>query len=227
MTPNLPLSPSRVSLMLRRSIAMAGALVIALAAQAQAITIGDQFVFTADELLRNGLPHPVPGVATALVTLGARNGSSDLFAVNGFVLDVTLLSKTDCLTCSVSNLSLSGLQFDSATLGLTGAVTGQFPGSHGGTHYLEPYPLTPVPLLFLGQNGGLFFADIAAGLSTGQWNILDLHVGAGGGTDIRTASGTYAPLRPAVPEPSSLSLLGSGLAGLGGAALRWRPKKVA
>lgn len=92
------------------------------------------------------------------------------------------MSGTDCFTCLVTGLTQS-LTFNSATLGLLGEVTGTFTGQNGGTHSFD-----------------LTIADIVSG--TGTWLYVDHHVGAGGGTDDRTGSGTYVALAPVVVVPS-------------------------
>jgi len=211
----------RVSASICRAITLAAGLLLAAGGQAHAVSSGSQFLFTADQTM----PSAVPAIATALVTLGAPDSlNPGFFTVTGFDLSIQTLTGGDCLIpCRLPNPTLTGLEFDSATLGLNGVVTGSFPGKNGGTHYWEPYPLTPVPPLFVDKNGGLFFTDIVPGsTSTGQWNVTDLHVGSGGGTDIRTASGTYNPLT-AVAEPSSVILLGLGLAVMARRATRAGP----
>lgn len=67
---------AQASSLMRRAIAIAGGLVFVLAAHAQAVSMGDQFTFVADETN----PVNVPGIATAVVTLGGDLGGG-LFSV--------------------------------------------------------------------------------------------------------------------------------------------------
>ena len=183
--------------MVLRAIALAGALGLAVAAQAQAVMMGDRLAFVANETF----PASVSGVATAIVTVGAATATPGLFSVAAFDLNVATLSGgADCFVpCVLTNPNLSSLVVNSAALGVRGDLTGTFSGAHGGTHSI----------------------DLALMDTPHTWTFTDNHTGAGGTMDIRTAAGTYA--LTAIPEPSSLLLLGSGLVAL--ARSTWRTRR--
>src|SRR2546428_2054223 len=169
-------------------------------ASAISVVPNETFTFVADRQT----PTVVPNVATAFVTIGSETSvNSGLFTVTNFVLDITN-HNNDCLTCTMTGLTIN-MTLNAATLGLSGTLTGSFLGMNGGTHFWNPLTIN----------------DIPTGSATGTWSLIDDHIGANGQPDVRTSSGTYAPLTP-VPEPSSLLLLVSGLAGLSGIGWRWR-----
>ena len=124
----------RLPSVIRLAIVMTAGLVIALAGQANAATMGDHFTVIFTETLPN------PGaVASADITLGPPAGS--LFSISGF----TAISGTGvCITCGLTSEVLTAVFFDGTTLGLTGDLTGTFLGQNGGRHSFD-LALTNLP----------------------------------------------------------------------------------
>ncbi len=145
---------------------------------------GDQFIL--DWLATVGPSAGASG--TADVTIGAPE-ANPFFAIAGF--DVTAAGF--CGVCTPLTEDLSGAQFDSATFGVLGTITGSFIGQGGGgTHTFV-----------------LTLNDIVGGLGT--FTFSDTIVGDG--TIVN--SGTYAPLIASVDEPSEMLLFAIGIVGLG------------
>jgi hypothetical protein len=117
----------RLPSVIRLAIVMTAGLVMALAGQANAVTMGDHFTLIFTETLPN------PGaVASADITLGPPAGP--LFSISGF----TAISGTGvCITCGLTSEVLTAVFFDGATLGLTGDLTGTFLGQNGGRHSFD------------------------------------------------------------------------------------------
>ena len=132
---------------------VAAALLLMFAIQAQATVMpGDQF--TLDWLATVGPNAGASG--TADVTIGNPE-TAPFFGIASF--DVTAAGF--CGVCTPVTEDLSNAQFDSATFGVLGTITGSFQGQFGGTHAF---------LLTLGNiqgGGGTFrFSDTIVGDGT-------------------------------------------------------------
>jgi PEP-CTERM motif-containing protein len=134
---------------------------------------------------------------------GVPGSASGLFTVGAAtepgLFGVTNFTVTLNSTCSscVVPLESSGLSFNSETGGLTGLAVGAHTGSGGSTH---------IDVLTLGA----------------AWSLIDIELPS---FAAQNSSGTYAV--SAVPEPSTLFLLGFGFVAIGGVALRSRRKRSA
>jgi hypothetical protein len=188
-------SPSRLSGLARCAITIAGGLLLAFAMQAHAaIMAGDQFIF--NFIVTAG---PATGLTGSVdVTLGAAQ-ADPYFAIAGF--DVTQAGGF-CGVCTPLTEDLSHAQFDSATFGLLGEITGTFIGSGGNnTHSFD-----------------LVLTDIVNGTGTFTFTNTKLVEPP----QVEVDSGTYTPLVPAVDEPSEMVLLALGLVSLAASRRRKR-----
>jgi hypothetical protein len=175
---------SRLSRSALRAFTTACGLLLALAMQAHAaVMLGDHFVFN---WIATGGPD-TGATGSINVTIGAAQ-ANPFFGIASF--DVTVGGF--CGVCSPLTEDLSATQFDSATFGLLGDITGSFLGQGGGTHTFD-----------------LLLNDIVGGLGTFTFSdtrVID--------NTIRVNSGTYTPLVASVDEPSAMFLLALGLAGI-------------
>jgi hypothetical protein len=153
-----------------------------------AVMPGDRFIFN---WIATGGPNT--GVTgSANVTIGAAE-ANPFFGIAGF--DVT--AGGFCGVCSPLTEDLSAAQFDSATFGLLGDITGSFLGGGGGLHTFD-----------------LILTDIVSG--TGTFAFTDTRVGEGSVTN----TGTFTPLVASVDEPSAMFLFALALAGILGSRRR-------
>lgn len=173
-----------------RAIAAAAALMLAFAMQAHASVMpGDHFTF--DWLATAGPDAGASGSAD--VTIGAAQ-ASPFFGIASF--DVT--AGGFCGVCTPLTEDLTGVQFDSATFGVLGTITGSFLGQGGGTHTFN---------LALGDVGG----------GAGTFTFSDTKSADG---SVAVNSGTYTPLVASVDEPSEMLLFAIGLVGLAATSRR-------
>ena len=179
--PSIFLSLSRLA---PRAVMAAAGLLLAFAMQAQATVMqGDRLTF--DWLATLGPDAGANG--TADVTVGAPQ-AGPYFGIASF--DVTAAGF--CGVCTPLTEDLGGAQFDSATSGLLGTITGSFLGQGGATHTFS-----------------LVLGDVAGG--GGTFTFSNKKVGDGTVVD----SGIYSPLVAPVDEPHEMLLLAIGLAGVG------------
>jgi len=167
-----------------RALAIASVLVLSIGARAHATTTGDQFIVIFTEI------SPTPGLlATADITLGPPAAPPGFFSLSGFS---AISGAGVCFTCGLLTENLSAVSFNSGTFGLTGDVTGSFLGGAGGLHTFD-LALTDLP--------------------GGTWLFTNNHLDAiPPFTDFD--SGTYSTEVAPTPEPATLVLCGSTLAGL-------------
>jgi len=178
-------SPSRLSRLARCAITTAGGLLLAFAMQAHAAVIpGDHFIFNWTETAGSA----VGLTGSVNLTVGAAQ-AGPYFGIAGF--DVTQAGGF-CSVCTPQAEVLSAAQFDSATFGLLGHITGSFVGQGGGTHTFD-----------------LALVDIVG--VTGTWTFTNTLLID---NSVDVANGTYTPLIASVDEPSAMLLLALGLAGL-------------
>ena len=168
-----------------RAVAIASLLAASMISSAQATTLGDEFTVLFTET------SPIPGLmATANLTLGPPTAPAGFFTLSSLTV---ITGAGVCLTCGLLTENLSAVSFDSGTLGLQGDVTGSFRGGGGGLHTFD-LTLTDLP--------------------GGTWLFADTHLAAMPPfTDF--TSGTYTTELAPVPEPATLLLLRTTLAGLG------------
>jgi hypothetical protein len=175
-----------------RALAVACGLLLWVVMQAHAAVMpGDKFTF--DWLATVGPNAGATGSAD--VTIGAAQ-ASPFFGIA--TLDVTAAGF--CGVCTPQLENLGGAQFDSATFGLLGHVTGSFLGQGGGTHTFD-----------------LLLNDIVGGVGT--FTFTDTRVID---NNIVVNSGTYTPLIAAVDEPPEMVLLALGFAGIAASRRRKR-----
>jgi hypothetical protein len=137
------------------------------------------------------IPNPDFGAVTAAdFTLGAPVGSG-IFRISNVT---NLVGTPPFLT-----VDFSALSFDASLLGLTGTISDTYLGGGGGLH-------ADLLKTFLPSSLG----------SPGTWTLSDDRLSDQPPITLVT-SGTYVatPATPAVPEPASLLLLGTGLIGAG------------
>jgi hypothetical protein len=183
---------SRFSRLALCAVTTACGLLLAFAMQAHAAVMpGDDFTF--DWIATVGPSAGASGSTN--VTLGAAQ-AAPFFGIVSF--DVTVGGF--CGVCSPLTEDLSAAQFDSATFGVLGDITGSFLGQGGGTHTFD-----------------LLLNDIVGGVGT--FTFSDTRV-----IDNTTAvnSGTYTPLVAAVDEPSEMALLALGFLGIAASRRRKR-----
>ncbi len=96
------------------------------AAAASPVFIGEEFNFVATQLSSPG----AGGTGTGTITIGTPT-SGDFYTIS----DASFISALKgCLTCTLLTQDLSGLSFDSATLGIIGTATGTYLGDLGDLH---------------------------------------------------------------------------------------------
>jgi|SRR5690348_177428 len=181
------ISSSKRSRLTRRASAAIAGLVLAFAMQAHAtIMPGDHFIFDWTDTA-----GPGTGLTGSIdLTVGAAL-TAPFFAIASF--DVTQ-NGSFCSACTPLTEDLSGAQFDSATFGLLGHITGTFIGSGGNnTHSFD-----------------LALTDIAGAIGTWQFTDTKEIVPP----VVVVDSGTYIPLVPSVDEPAEMLLLAIGFVAL-------------